>query len=351
MHLTRFFSTVLILAHHVWTLPTEHNKQSVLDVTLTQVDNTRIKAVVKNVGQEKVTFMHLNFFRDSAPVKKVTVYQNNTEVTFEGIKRRMKLQGLTADALTTLGVGKTVEDEFDIAATTDMSRGGSVTICSSGFVPLVLDGDVSGSVSYCSNRLEIEVDAVKSSQVTKAIQPLGRRTQLSCNNSTLSEELSEALRTTASLAAAAAIAARLGSASKFQEYFKTTDQSVREVVAARLDAVAKEASMTTSGATTYYCTDPYGYCETNVLAYTIPSRNEIANCGIYYSYLPELSRNCHYQDRATTSLHEFTHAPGVYSPGTEDLGYGYSASTALQSREAVMNADTYALYSNAQQFI
>jgi deuterolysin len=40
------------------------------------VDNTRIKAVVTNTGHDDVTFVHLNFFRDSAPVKKVTIYQN-----------------------------------------------------------------------------------------------------------------------------------------------------------------------------------------------------------------------------------------------------------------------------------
>jgi hypothetical protein len=45
-------------------------------------------------------------------------------------------------------------------------------------------------------------------------------------------------------------------------------------------------------------------------------------------------------------LHEETHAPGVYSPGTEDNGYGYSAATSLSSYDAVLNADSYALYAN-----
>jgi Deuterolysin metalloprotease (M35) family. len=87
-------------------------------------------------------------------------------------------------------------------------------------------------------------------------------------------------------------------------------------------------------------------CETNVLAYTLPSQNVIANCDIYYSDLPALTNKCHNQDQATTTLHEFTHAPGVYSPGTEDNGYGYSAATALSSADAVLNADSYALYAN-----
>lgn len=87
-------------------------------------------------------------------------------------------------------------------------------------------------------------------------------------------------------------------------------------------------------------------CETNVLAYTLPSQNVIANCDIYYSDLPALASTCHSQDQATTTLHELTHAPGVYSPGTEDNGYGYDAATALSSADAVLNADSYALYAN-----
>lgn len=43
----------------------------------------------------------------------------------------------------------------------------------------------------------------------------------------------------------------------------------------------------------------------------------------------------------------FYSAPGVYSPGTDDLGYGYANAQRLTSAQAVLNADTYALYANA----
>ena len=75
----RFISlsvALLSLTQHVFALPVEGDEASALDVTLSQVKDTRIKAVVKNTGSEDVTFLHLNFFRDSAPVKKVAVYQN-----------------------------------------------------------------------------------------------------------------------------------------------------------------------------------------------------------------------------------------------------------------------------------
>lgn len=57
------------------------------------------------------------------------------------------------------------------------------------------------------------------------------------------------------------------------------------------------------------------------------------------------------QDQATTVLHEFTHAPGVYAPGTDDHGYGYAASTALSASAALNNADSYALYANGKDHL
>ncbi|KAJ5102433.1 hypothetical protein NUU61_004655 [Penicillium alfredii] len=342
------FSTVLIaLAQNACALPVEADKAPGLDVTLSQVSDTRIKAVVKNNGRKDVTFVHLNFFRDAAPVKKVAVYKDEEEVTFDGIKRRFKMQDLTSESLTSLAVGETLEDEFDIASTSDLSSGGPVILRSNGLVPLVNGSAVSGYLPFRSNELKIEVDGIKASQVTKAIKPLSRRTNEACSNSSRKSALEKALKNTVSLANAAAEAALSGSSSKFSEYFKTTSSSTRQTVAARLKAVAKEAGSTGSGSTSYYCTDTYGYCESNVLAYTLPAQNIIANCDIYYSYLPALASSCHDQDQATTTLHEFTHAPGVYSPGTDDLGYGYSAATALSSSQAVLNADSYALYANA----
>lgn len=51
-------------------------KSSSLDVTLSQVDNTHIKAIITNTGDEDITFMHLGSFGDGSPVKKVSVYRN-----------------------------------------------------------------------------------------------------------------------------------------------------------------------------------------------------------------------------------------------------------------------------------
>lgn len=73
MKVTILASAILALINGALALPAN---TPTLDVTLTQVDNTRIKATVKNTGNEKVTFVHLNFFQDAAPVKKVSLFRN-----------------------------------------------------------------------------------------------------------------------------------------------------------------------------------------------------------------------------------------------------------------------------------
>jgi deuterolysin len=356
-------STFVILAIALGSLALHANRPT-LDVTLSQVHNTQIKAVVKNTGTAEVTFVHLNFFKDGAPVKKVSVYRNGklsashkkrfpnpgfttaTEVQFNGIKQRFRTEGLTIEALTTLAPGASYEDEFDISSTTDLTEGGIVTLRSEGIVPVATDNKIVGYIHYSSNEIEVEIDAAKAATVPAAFKPLDRRTKVTSCSGSRATALAKALRNAASLASAAASAAATGPSSRFAEYFKTTSSSTRSVVAARFRAVANEARSQSSGSTTYYCTDPYGYCNSNVLAYTLPSSNVVANCDIYYSYLPALSKSCHAQDQATTTLHEFTHAPGVYSPGTDDLGYGYGAAMALSAKEALKNADTYALFAN-----
>lgn len=77
MHFTALSMVIVAIAQYVCALPVETDQVLGLDVTLSQVGHTRIKAVVKNAGSEEVTFVHLNFFRDSAPVKKVTVLKDS----------------------------------------------------------------------------------------------------------------------------------------------------------------------------------------------------------------------------------------------------------------------------------
>lgn len=272
-------------------------------------------------------------------------------MAFNGIALRYKTTNLTADAFTTLAAGQTLEATFDVASTADLSAGGAYTVAYSGSIPFAAADStaLAGSYVFETNELSIDVDGAAAAMVKRAVdtEDIVRRSKVTSCTTSEKTAVTRALSNTVSLASAAAAEASAGTA-RYTRFFKSSTYQAR--VAARLKAVAAEAKSTTSGVTTYYCEDPYGYCETNVLAWTLPSNNIVANCDIYYSDLPALASSCYAQDQATTTLHEFTHANGVYSPGTDDLGYGYSAATALSAANAFNNADSYALFANGEFF-
>ncbi|TVY13229.1 Neutral protease 2-like protein [Lachnellula arida] len=294
-----------------------------LEVTLTAAEGSAadVVATVKNVSTESLNLLTLGTFLDAAPVQKLAVVDEAS-----GSNPFLLMSFMDPNS----------------------NSSGNYSFSAEGAIPFAI-GDskelTDNAVTYKTNVLTMAVDGEAAKLRPKAIPEisLAERTVQSGCTTPNKAATTAALSSCASLARAASTAATSGSSSKFSEYFSS---SVRSTVATRLSAVATQCGSTTSGGTKYYCTDVYSYCESNVLAYTIPSTNEIVNCLLYYSDLPLLSSTCHAQDRATTSLHEMTHAPATYSPGTDDNAYGYSASIALSSASAVLNADTYALYAN-----
>ncbi|KAL8941112.1 MAG: hypothetical protein Q9216_002444 [Gyalolechia sp. 2 TL-2023] len=325
-------------------------KRADVAVTLSSAGGSVVKASIKNNAGQTFKFLKSGTFLDTAPVEKVNVFKDGAAVPFKGVLVRVKTAELTEDAFATLEPGATLENTFEVAAVTDLSAGGAFELISEAAVPLAKAGstDLSDSkLVFRSNKLKIDVDGAAAARVAPAVVTDTSRTIVSSCAGANGDTLRAALSRSVTLSNNAANAAASGSAAKFQEYFKTTATTARNTVAARFRAVARESGSTTGGRTRYYCNDPYGYCSPNVLAYTIPSQNIIANCPIYYSNLPLLTNQCHRQDQTTTTIHEFTHAPGTYSPGTQDNGYGYAAATALTSSQAINNADSYALYANA----
>jgi deuterolysin len=266
------------------------------------------------------------------------------------MRKRVKTAGLAADAFTRFDAGQTMVFDVDLASVHDLSAGGTFKISTYGAIPYA-DADsttlTGQALAYNSNQLNVKVDGRKAAQVKRAFHPLDERTvvESDCTDSQKSDVLN-ALKSCKSLASAASTAAKSGSASKFQEYFKSNKSTARQTVSERFAAVATECGSSTGGATTQYCSDVFGGCDSVTLAYTVPSRNLVVNCPLYFSHLQVLVKTCHVQDMAATTIHEFTHAPGVYSPGTKDNGYGYAAATALDSEKAIDNADSYALYAN-----
>lgn len=81
MHFATISTALLAFVHSALSAPVDSHAPS-LDIALSRAGNTNIKAVVKNTGSEDVTFVHLNFFHDAAPVQKVHVYQDGMSHAF-----------------------------------------------------------------------------------------------------------------------------------------------------------------------------------------------------------------------------------------------------------------------------
>ncbi|KAF2686647.1 hypothetical protein K458DRAFT_362847 [Lentithecium fluviatile CBS 122367] len=336
------------LAAYVSAVSVDLNKrESPLSVILSASGNTEVKVAVTNNGDKALNLLSKGTFLDEAnPVEKVSVYSSSgsTKIPFEGIKIRLLTSGLTKDDFITLGAGETKEVTVETAALHTLSDGGDFDVFAQGLLPYAEANctELAGNLAYESNKLSMAVDGAIAATVAKAIT---KRTTVgsSCTSSKLSA-IQTALSNCQKLSSAAASAATAGT--KLSTYFKSTSSSTKSTVSARLTAVASDCGGSGS-ATSTNCNDPYSGCSSNVLAYTVPSLNFITYCPIFFSELPALSSTCHGQDQATTVLHEETHAPGVYSPGTDDLGYGFAAASQLTTSQALNNADSFALYANA----
>jgi deuterolysin len=273
----------------------------------------------------------------------VANHHTEEKVSFQGIKLRLMTSNLAEEAFQVIAAGETVEAEFDIGKVHDLKAGGDFDVVAAGSISVaaVDSTELSGAVSYSSNTVSTKVDG----KAAAAVRRNWKRTaiQSDCTSSKRTAAV-KAEANCATLARAASAAARTNTA-KVQEYFKSTSSSTISTIQAVLNRAATECGSTTSGNSKSYCTDQYQDCSSNVLAYTIPSLSIIVDCPIYFSALPALTKSCHAQDQATTTLHESTHLSQV--GGTDDLGYGYAAATKLSTANALNNADSYALFANA----
>ncbi|KAI0392270.1 neutral protease 2-like protein [Xylariaceae sp. FL0594] len=315
-----------------------------LAVQIEKVGNSGLKATITNTGSEALKVLKTGTILDSAPVEKVQVFQGSNKVDFQGIRLRLANQPFAEEAFQVIPAGEAVEVSFDAAELHDLAASGAYDFVAEGalsYASAVDSTEIAGVVPYVSNTVTAQVDGAEAAQSRAAFMNKRTAVQSDCTGSkaTATKNAVSACRSFA----AAASSAALSNSAKVNEYFKST--SVGSTVAAVFGRVISECGSTSSGVSRTYCTDVYGACSSNVLAYTLPSGSYIVNCPLYFSALPGVTGTCHAQDQATTTLHEVTHLTQI--KGTQDLGYGYSAATKLSSSQALNNADSYALFANA----
>ncbi|KAH7047355.1 Deuterolysin metalloprotease family-domain-containing protein [Macrophomina phaseolina] len=323
-----------------------NKRDTPLDVKLEMISNSEVKATVTNKGLSALKLYKTGTILDQAPVEKVEINSAAAPVNFDGIRLRVSTANLAEEDFQSLPAGESIEVSFDIAEVHDLAEGGAFDILSEGAFPYA-EGDsldIAGAVPYFTNKLTATVDGAQAKATREHFLAKRSIVQSDCTGTRLTATRN-ALANCRTLALAAQTAASSGSASKFQEYYKTTAASTRSTVAAIFGRVAAECGSTTAGAR-YYCSDVYGACASNVLAYTLPSSNYMVNCPAYFSD-PALTRTCHGQDQATTTLHEVTHLTQIAGTTDQNGAYGYAAVRALTAAQNLRHADTYTLYAQA----
>ncbi|KAJ5704812.1 hypothetical protein N7536_000501 [Penicillium majusculum] len=178
--------------------------------------------------------------------------------------------------------------------------------------------------------------------------PKSRGIKLKFESCTTSQQavVEAALQRAATLSTTAADAAINGDASRFEEYFRTTDTASRQEVAARYEAIANEAGSLGGGNITYNCGNglEQSDCGDGVLAYALG--NKVVTCPAYYKVSSAIS-SCGGTDQGITMIHELSHIAAVHSPGTGDHAYKYDSIITLSKEKAIVNADTYLHYAGA----
>ncbi|KAB2572826.1 Neutral protease 2-like protein [Lasiodiplodia theobromae] len=326
-----------------------NKRETPLEVKLELLGNTGVKASITNTGSSALKLFKTGTLLDQQPVEKVEIHAADKQVSFDGIRYQVSTQGLTEEAFQSIAAGETIEVEFDAAETHDLSEGGAVELLSQGAFSFAESDSttIAGVVPFISNVVSTSVDGAAAKRVHDSFHEKVKRTvvQSSCTGSqgTATRNAISACR---SLAQRAQTAASSGSASKFQEYFKSTSSSTRSTVAAVFGRIVSECGSTTSGSSRYYCNDVLGACSNGVLAYTQPATSIMVNCPLFFSALSPTSSACHAQDQQTTILHEMTHLTQI--KGTSDYGgYGYNFVQSLSAAQNLNHADTYTLYAQA----
>ncbi|XXH01980.1 hypothetical protein Hte_008344 [Hypoxylon texense] len=322
-------------------------RDSPLDVKLEMIGNTAVKASITNTGATDLkVFKTGTFLDENSATEKVAVYQGANKVQFEGIRLRVMTTDLGEEAFQIIPAGETVEATFDVGQVYNLSAGGKYDVVSLGAMSYAEANttELAGIYSVAGSAVAAEVDGVAAREVHRRFQ---KRIDVAsdCTGSKLTAT-NTAISNCRALASAAATAASSGAAAKVTEYFKSSTTSVRSTVAAVFQRVASECGSTSSGVSDLYCSDVYGACSSGVLAYTLPSQSYMVNCNLYFTALTALTRTCHGQDQATTTLHESTHLSQI--AGTDDyMTYGYSGVRGLSAAQNLNHADTYALFANA----
>ncbi|KAM0326610.1 hypothetical protein ACHAQA_006479 [Verticillium albo-atrum] len=323
-----------------------------LEVRLEESGNSGVKGFLTNTGAEAVKVLTAGTFLDDRAVEKVQVYSGETKLAFDGIRLNMCTHYLEEDAFRVIEAGETIEVDFDAGELHDLSPGGTFDVQTKGaFSTASINSTViSGALPYSSNVLSTAVNGTEAAAVHHIFQAKAKRTNLAGDcTGTRRAVTTTAIKNCAKLATAAKTVAKSTARTdrtRLKKYFKSSSNSVSKTVSTVFSRIEKECTSTTSGVSSYHCTDVYNACGPGVIAYTLPSQSFMVNCRVFFDQMPPTDKRCHAQDQQTTILHEMTHLAEV--AGTEDYGgYGFDFIRSLTPAQNLNHADTYTLFAQS----
>ncbi|KIY72455.1 zincin [Cylindrobasidium torrendii FP15055 ss-10] len=340
-----FFASLALFACVALATPLQRSSGLQVEITAptdaASVSDLTFTAKVTNSGDEDLKVLRYGTVLDSLPTRSFAIQKDGVDVAFTGVRMSVSLDENAENVFTVIGAGESVEVTHDVSALYDFDAAGAGTFTFSPLVDFMVakaDAALDTLAEVASNNFEVAISNVTPvALMAEATDKLEKRASVSCSTSTYSSFISSSYSEAKSLASLGVsyISSYGSSGSIFSAYFSGVSTST---VSSKLSAVASESS----SSRTLSCTDPYGVCDGNVIAYTLIATTNIYYCSIFYNEVTT-SRLCSGTSvasrniRGGTTLHELTHAVA----DTDDITYGCANDQALSSSNKAINADNY----------
>lgn len=240
---------------------------------------------------------------------------------FKGPRVYFDNRSLKEDELEIINPAESIERQFDIAESFDLSKGGDFTIASRGSMQYLNQGEIK-SVRYISNTLTTSINGKMAAEVHKSHiakrDSLIRRANIDgdCTGEKR-EAVTRSVKNTHDLALAAAKSARTGPASRMEKVFGRSDKEARDIVAGAFDNMVKLYSSDSNGIPAVHCTDVDGTCKIGATAYVIQEKSLVVFCDPWFDY-PEKADRCAEHDQSVIAVHEASHLLEVKGTVDED---------------------------------
>ncbi|KAJ6440137.1 deuterolysin metalloprotease (M35) family domain-containing protein [Purpureocillium lavendulum] len=320
---------------------------STLEVVLTRVRNSVIKATIINHAADPVLVFRPGSLLDERPIGKSTSRHAKEpvghEARFIGQVVPMDTEQWNRDSFQKISRGKPAEAVFDVAEIYDISATSEYRIKASGlFMTKALNIDVYRYIPFTSNILKVVINGAVASATSRASYAMRAKFHASCAGGK-ARAVVAALHNCVEFAVLGRRAAEWGSSVRLLIFFGRADQEVRKMVAKVFARIEAGCSNLCSEFPRIDCFDRLGQCGPRTLAYANGSGFWL--CESFFD-LPERIREFWEDDQLGVIVHEMAH---VLHPQLTDYGYR-NAVLSIPEAETLRNVDNYLYFARSAAY-